>query len=82
MALPTLLYGVAKVLHLYNKVGNTRVKILTLWQYLLYYMDVKLQQWENRIMPMEMKLVIRTTKYIWQDYKQIKLFYLNLLTQL
>jgi fumarate reductase subunit D len=27
MALPTLLYGIAQVLHLYNKVGNAKVKM-------------------------------------------------------
>jgi hypothetical protein len=51
MALPTLLHGIAQVLHLYNKVGNAKVKICNTLHYLLYYSDGKVGQWENRISP-------------------------------
>jgi hypothetical protein len=41
------------------------------------------EQDKTSIMPIEMKFMSRTTKYIWQEYKPMKIFYLNLkLTQI
>jgi len=82
MALPTLLYGIAQVSHLYNKVGNAKVEIYNTLALptLLYGCETWLvgEQDKTRITPIEMKFMSRTTKYIWQEYKPMKIFYLNL----
>jgi hypothetical protein len=70
MALPALLYGIAKVSHLYNKVGNAKVKIYnTLALPTLLYgcetWSVGAQD-KTRITPVQIKFV-RTTKCIWQE---------------
>jgi len=87
MALPTLLYRIAQVLPLYNKVGNAKVKIYNTLALptLLYGCETWSvgEQDKTRITPIEMKFVSGTTKYIWQEYKPMKIFYQNLkLTEL
>jgi len=83
MALPTLLYGIAQVLHLYYKVGNAKVKIYNTLALptLLYGCETWSvgEQDNTRITSVEMKFVSRTTKYIWEEYKPMKIFYLNLI---
>jgi hypothetical protein len=87
MALPTVLYGIAQVLNLYNKVGNAKVRIYNTLALPTLLCGCETwsvgEQDKTRITPIEMKFGSRTTKYIWQEYRPVKIFDLNVkLTQL
>jgi len=75
MALPTLLYGIAQVSHLYNKV-NAKVKMYNTLSLptLLYVCKTWSvgEQDKTRITPIEMKFMSRTTKYEGESNEKFK----------